>query len=172
LRTETLHRVDERYQKVLEQKQIKNYKQIRELYSKKRLEIMDYILEKSPDQYRVKDARFERAAIEWELGVENHEAEHVQNAIAEWLNLLQEEAQNPNAGKTDADFLNRPALIRLAPVLQQYQSASNDLEKRSLELRIDQVLNFRFQERLQAKRQREEKLLWPKTEAENTRAER
>jgi len=167
LRTETLKRVDQRYQKVLERKKIKNYKQIRELYSKKRMEIMDYILEKTPDNYRKYDALFERAAIEWELGTDNIEPQHLQNAANAWLKLYQSLNGQKPSGEAGDNFLNYNALSRMAPILLRYLSSQNTLEKRALQTQIDQTLTFRFQERLQAKREREEKLLWPRNKPNN-----
>ena len=162
LRNETLRRVDERYKKILEQKHISDYKEIRDLYSKKRMEIMDYILEKSPGHYRNNDALFEKAAIEWEWGTENNDPQHMQNAVTSWLQLYQSLGNNAAAQHNDDEFLNHDALLRLAPMLQRYQMANNDLEKRALQVQIDQTLTFRFQQRLQAKRAREEQILWPR----------
>jgi len=167
LRTETLKRVDERYKKVLQDKNIKNYSEIRELYSKKRMEIMDYVLEKSPDQYRRNDALFEKAAIEWQLGAETNDMQHMQNASSAWLQLFQSVAEQtpPQAG--EKDFLSRNTLFKLAPLLQHYQNAKNDIEKRALQIQIDQTLNLRFQDRLIVKRLREEKILWPKKRSDD-----
>jgi len=167
LRTETLKRVDERYQKVLKDKNIKNYREIRELYSKKRMEIMDYILEKSPDRYRRNDALFEKAAIEWEWGVESNDMQHLQNAIISWQQLTQSLTDPASPPSTNTEFLSRDALLHIAPLMQRFQATNNELEKRSIQMQIEQVLNSRFQDRLMDKRLREEKLLWPRNVSKN-----
>lgn len=161
LRTETLRRVDQRYEQVLADKNIKNYQEIRDLYTKKRTEIMDYILEKSPQQYRTADARFERAAIQWEHGVDSNKSEELDAAAKDWLEL-----QNLMQNSSADEFLNKSALQKMLPWLQRFTASKTPLEKRSLQVRIDQLLQFRFQDRLQQKRQREEKILWPKNAGE------
>jgi hypothetical protein len=156
LRNETLRRVHERYKNVLKEKGINQYNDIIALYSNKRLEIMDYILEHTPDGYRKNDALFERAFINWQQGVMANQADKKLLAIMQWL------AITPDTMRADAntDFLSRESWQQLIPLLKGYLVA-NQAERQMAETKIQVTLNQRNQNKMAAKQAREERLLWP-----------
>ena len=156
LRNETLRRVHERYKDVLKEKGVSQYKDILALYSRKRIEIMDYILEHTPDGYRKNDALFERAFVDWQEGVMANKTEKKLLAIKQWLSIT------PNTTQTDGntDFLNRETWEKLMPLLKQYL-IGNQAERQMTQTNIQVMLNQRNQSKMVEKQAREERLLWP-----------
>lgn len=164
LRNETLNRVTERYKPMLKAKKIESYNDIVELYTKKRLEILDYIIEKTPQGYRRDDARFERAAVQWTYGNDNNDEASREHAVAAWLALLtQKQPQKGRAPRNDSndnEHLTTAVLQQLEPFLRTYQQTP-PASRPPVQNQIQQRLLLQNQDRLTAKREREERLLWP-----------
>jgi hypothetical protein len=97
--------------------------------------------------------------------VDAYKPEEMLAAVNAWLDL-QKQTQNASSD----EFLNKSALQKMLPWLQRFAASKTPLEQRSIQVRIDQLLQFRYQERLQAKRKREEKILWPKTNNKSAQA--
>ena len=157
LRNETLRRVHERYKDVLKEKGVSKYSDILALYSHKRIEIMDYILQHTPDDYRKNDALFERAFIDWQEGVMANQEDKKLLAIKQWLSITPKAIQT----EEDTDFLSREIWETLIPLLKEYL-IGNQANRQMTQTKIQVTLNQRNQSKMVAKQAREEKLLWPK----------
>ncbi len=156
LRNETLRRVHERYKGVLKDKGISNDDDILALYSRKRMEIMDYVINNSPEGYRKNDALFEQAFITWQEGIIANLDEKKISAIAQWLSISIE----GYSAEAHADFLSYDALNMLVPLLKEYLGA-DQATQRIVQAKIQFTLTQRNQSKLVAKQVREERLLWP-----------
>ena len=158
LRTETLKRVMERYRPLLKQKKILNQKDSFQIYAKRRLEIMDYLIKQTPRSYRVKDALFEKGRIYWELGKMNLDASQYEKAIRVWSKI-------PTIRSDRGDFLNKDAFEKVWPYLKSAAVRRPEQKGRlsflPLVNHISGILNSRLQEQLSEKRIREDRLLWP-----------
>lgn len=154
-RIESIKGVIEKYRPILKQKKIKNRKDAVTLYTQKRLQIMDYLLKTTPDGYRKNDALFEKGKILFEKS--QHFPRQREKLIGEALQIWQSIAASSN----EKDFFNREALHQLQPILREYQSA-NPQQKQLLTGRINNILHNRLSKFLQEKKQREDRLLWPK----------
>lgn len=162
LRVETLRRVNERYKEVLADKGLSNLTDLEKSYRQRRYEIMDYIVHNTPESYRLHDALFERAAILWEMGLQNNDPQSTQKAIEEWQLLINEAKKNNfSEAAYNSDFVNLPHLPLLDVLLSTYQ---NDLGSSKIvrERQISDLLVQRHSKRFALKREREQRLLWPK----------
>jgi len=161
LRVETLRRVGERYKAILEKKEIKNFQEIERKYLQRRLEIIEHIINHTPQAYRLEDALFERAAILWQIGMRSNDKKLKNNAISQWQLLIQQ-SKNPVAAQTNKEmFVNFPHINSIAQLLTKYQAASG-IKEIAVEKEIYNFLVKRNSKRIAAKREREERLLWPK----------
>ena len=177
LHIETLHRVDERYKKLVEEKNITNRDEVTELYTSKRLEIIDFLIQNTPGGYRLDDALYEKARIHWERGMLLNRPEELELAVNEWLDLYSraglsrfdgEDAPAPGddlsteeeSGETDA-FMNRKALLQMKSYLDEYLDADDAL-RMQLRYKIHSLIDLRRRDSFMEKREREERLLWPK----------
>jgi len=156
LRNETLRRVYERYKDVLKEKGVSNNNDILALYSRKRVEIMDYIIQNTPQGYRKNDALFERAVIHWQQGVMANQENEKLLAIEQWLSISSDNTQ----ASDNSEFLNYEAWSKLIPLLKEYLM-EHQAERQLTQTKIQLTLNQRNQTRLAAKQAREERLLWP-----------
>jgi len=154
LRYETLRRIVERYKPVLEQKKIHNYQDAVKVYSKKREEISDYMLKYSPGQYRKADILFEKGRIHWDLGSVTHSDAEKAAALQIWKTI-----QNDPALSGDANFVNKGAMERLIPILDNYDKLQN---VGIIEGHVQSILDQNKYKRINEKMKREEKILWPK----------
>jgi len=156
LRNETLRRVHDRYQDVLKDKGVGNNGDILSLYSQKRVEIMDYIIQNTPQAYRKNDALFARAIIHWQHGVLANREDEKLLAIKQWLSIS---ASSTQADEKDG-FLSYQAWAKLLPLLKEYLAGPQG-GRQLTQAKIQVILNQRDQSRLVAKQAREEQLLWP-----------
>lgn len=161
LRVETLKRVNERYKEVLRKKDIKSFTDIKEKYLKRRYEIIEHIVNNTPDAYRLPDALFERAVILWEMGLQNNDEKAKQQAINQWQALI-DEAKKTNFSPSaySSDFINLPHLRLLDALLRVYQNEPAD-RKAIREKQISDALMQRRSEQFTKKRAREKRILWP-----------
>jgi len=161
LRVETLRRVGERYKEILEKKEIKNFQEIEQKYLQRRLEIIEHIINHTPQAYRLEDALFERAAILWQIGMRSNDKELKNNAISQWQSLIHQ-SKKPGAAQNNKEmFVNFPHVDSIALLLTKYQAASG-IKEIAVEKEIYNFLLKRNSKRIAAKREREERLLWPK----------
>ncbi len=158
LRMEIIKRVSEKYRPLLKEKNIRSYADVENAYSKKRLEIMDTLIKNSPAGYRLNDAHFEKGKILWDSGMFRGEDRLLFSAIEEWKKI------NPKS--KEGDFLAAKSYDSLGIILQQedvkdmygkFSPAAKD--------RINYVMTHHLEEEINLKRQREEKLLWPKVKS-------
>jgi len=155
LRVETLRRVVQKYKPALDKKGIKNYSELADLYTKKREEIIDFILVNSPKNYRSNDALFEKGRLKWEQGVNLQNESLLSEAVSIWSRI-------PDSSKDGKEnFLNKETIEKIKPLLNQYMN-NDPLYKLQIQNSIHNIINSRQFERLNEKRIREEKLLWPK----------
>ncbi len=171
LRVETLRRVNERYKSVLREKNIKDYNDIETLYRERRYQILDYIVQQTPDAYRKQDAVFERAVVLWEMGLQQQKPELQQRAVEDWQGLILEAKQHDFYGQgfnssnatheISKDFYNLQHLRMLDALLMAYESESQLVRKKSRENQISTFLQQRQHQRLSDKYEREARLLWP-----------
>ncbi|MCS6983703.1 MAG: hypothetical protein NZM25_01075 [Leptospiraceae bacterium] len=148
IRIETLLRVMHRYTPLARQKGISSYKDAVELYTQKRLEIMDYGLSTIRENYRRHDMLFEKGRIYWERFRLLKDHQSLENAIKNWQSLRYE----PSTG----DFLNKETYEKLQPYLtlstRDYYTYAG--------MEIQAILDQRLEKVLSQKRDREYRLLW------------
>ena len=158
LRNETLKRVMNRYLPLLKEKKILNEVQSFNIYAKRRIEIMDYLIKQSPSSYRIKDALFTQGSVYWELGKINLDASQYEKAIQIWSKI-------PTIQSDKGDFLNAEAFNKIWPYLKMAAMRRPEQKGRlsflPLVNTVSQLLNFRLQKQLSEKRVREDRLLWP-----------
>ncbi|MCZ8156519.1 MAG: hypothetical protein O9264_10400 [Leptospira sp.] len=156
LRFETLRRVVEKYKPLLKQKKILNAKDLELAYTTKRLQMMDTLISNTPAGYRLNDAYFEKGRILWEAGMFRGDDALLGEAIQNWSKI--------KINKTaEDDFLNQKAYESILFALQD--GDLRDTHGLILPIardRIDMVLKYRLSDVLEKKKQREDKLLWPK----------
>jgi hypothetical protein len=159
LRVEVIRRVLERYQKIFQEKNIKSIDDVNRLYSKKRLEIMDTLIQNTPNNYRKADGLFEKARIHWEysqtLAMEERIIEQ-SKAIQIWKGISAVHA-------TNGDFLNEKALEEIKNTLRTSQRSPDGMIDGNSQIAISSILRNRISEFLRAKSERESKLLWKKS---------
>ncbi len=142
IRIATLRAVKERYQKVLENKDIKDYNQLSKIYFKRREEIINEILN-TPEQYRAQDALFELGTIYWQKGEEYQNPEDFEKAKEIWLKI----PVTPATG----EFLNEETYNILREELKHNPVSTH---------RVGNILRRGTQRNIQEKSERERRLLY------------
>lgn len=172
LRIETLRRIYQRYQPMAQELGMTDRQKVSQTYTKKRLEVLDYLIANTPKGYRKNDALFMRAIIHWEMGQKNNNMEEMNNAALEWYNLALENEitpqtpqvimnpDDPNYKEEENPFLMKNSLIQLTPYLELYLYGT-ELDKARARGMINSVIYNREQYRMQDKIEREKKLLYP-----------
>lgn len=150
IRVETLRQIVERYAPVLKDKNIKTHEDALKLYHRKKLEIMDYLLANTPENYRRSDAIFEKGRILWERGIRTGSNKEKKEAAQLWSQIT----SIPNSG----DFLNREAFQQMIPHIQEWKGNSST----KAEMQINTFLSVRLSPSLTEKKIREDRLLWRK----------
>ncbi len=150
IRIETLRQVVERYAPILKEKNIKTHEDALKLYHRKKLEIMDYLLATTPENYRRADAIFEKGRILWDRGVRTGSNKEKKEAVQLWSQI----ESIPNSG----DFLNKEVFELIKPSIQLWKGNSSP----PAESQISSFLSSRLSLRLDKKKQREDRLLWGK----------
>lgn len=156
-RLEVIKGVIRKYESMIQQKNIKTHADAVDLYAKRRLEIMDFLLKTSPEGYRQKDALFEKGKILWEKSSFKpaEQQKLLQEAIRVWEDLARIDR------RTDKNFLNQKAFAELKGLIKAYKNAPPH-KKNSTKQKMSQVIQNRFAPILREKHLREERLLWPK----------
>ncbi|MBM9591137.1 hypothetical protein JWG41_11810 [Leptospira sp. 201903075] len=156
LRYETLRRVEQKYKKLLQDKKLFSLKDVEEAYSKKRIDIMDTLISKTPKGYRIKDGYFDKGRILWESGMNRKDSKLLSEAIHSWNAIPRLPA--------NGDFLNEKAYEAIQLLLRDLGNVSdaNQLSSGSKD-QIEFILRTRLSETMNKKKEREDKLLWPKT---------
>ncbi|MCX7997976.1 MAG: hypothetical protein N3A69_03360, partial [Leptospiraceae bacterium] len=150
IRYETIRRVIEKYKPILETKNIKTYEDVTKLYEKKKHQILDFLLKTTPEGYRLADAYFEKGRLHWEKYMKTQSSEELNKALSNWKTSL----SYSTSGK--GDFLNKETLEQILPYIKTSQVA--EANKNAIQMYVLGRLN----KHLEAKRLREEKLLWKK----------
>lgn len=153
LRVETLKRVVERYAPILKEKNIKDHNDVLKLYYKKRIEIMDYLLSTTPDNYRRADALFEKGRILWDKYQRLGDEKDMNAAVATWESI--------GNATTGSDFINEKAYKNMQPLIRDLKSF-NPNTSMNAKSQITMNLYARFSDILNDKKLREDKLLWKK----------
>lgn len=157
LRVEVIRRVLERYQPILEEKNISSSEDVNRLYTEKRLDIMDNLIRNTPDGYRVADAKFEKARIHWEYaGTLSNEKkyEEEKKAIQIWKSIQETDRAN-------GDFLNEKSWNEIRDILQKSPQLGENMNFNARN-RINMAIRMRLNEALKQKKIREDRLLWKK----------
>ncbi|PJZ44467.1 hypothetical protein [Leptospira brenneri] len=154
LRYETLRRVEAKYKKLLQEKKIAAGKDVEEAYSKKRIEILETLISKTPKGYRIKDGYFEKGRVLWESGSFKKDTKLQSEAIKTWNKIVSLPA--------NGDFLNEKANEAIQLLLRDFGNVSN-VDSLPLQARdqIDFILRTRLSETMMKKKEREDRLLWP-----------
>ncbi len=168
LRVETLRRIYERYQPMAQELEMTSVPAVVEKYAQRRLEIMDFLIQNTPQGYRMNDGLFERARIQWEKANELGLEEEMLAAVKEWIKLAAAAnidintpmVSNEELEKEKNPFLNKNTLIKLYPYLYQYTSEDGVSDKVRARSMINSIIMHRQQERLIEKEKREDRLLW------------
>jgi hypothetical protein len=150
IRVETLRQIVERYAPILKDKNIKTHEDALKLYHRKKLEIMDYLLASTPENYRRSDAIFEKGRILWERGIRTGSNKEKKEAVQLWSQIT----SFPNSG----DFLNNESFQQIRPLIQEWKSNYSAQS----EMQINSFLSMRLSPSLTEKKLREDRLLWKK----------
>ncbi len=150
LRKETIKQVLKRYKPLLKEKNLNTYEDVWTIYSKKKEEIIDYLIKTTPENYRISDAYFEKGRILWDRGIRKSDPKNLDEAIKTWNKI----SSTTNTG----DFLNEKTFKQIEIELKKNP---NGLEKIT-EMQISQILNMRLFDTLNEKKIREDKILWKK----------
>jgi hypothetical protein len=150
IRVETLRQTVERYAPILREKKIKSHEDALKLYHRKKLEIMDYLLANTPENYRRSDAIFEKGRILWDRGMKTGSNREKKEAVQVW-GLI---ANTPNSG----DFLNKEIFQQMIPFIQEWKNSISA----QAEMQINSLLMMRLSPSLNEKKLREDRLLWKK----------
>ncbi|BDA77775.1 hypothetical protein LPTSP3_g07050 [Leptospira kobayashii] len=155
LRVETIRRVVEKYKPILREKKIRSFSDAEAAYTNKRLQIMDSLIQNTPNGYRLQDALFEKGRILWESGILKGDDKLLYEAIGEWKKISK---------KGEGDFLAEKTVENILLTLQQEEirDAFGKFPSHTRE-RIDMAVRYRLADVLEKKKLREEKILWPKT---------
>jgi hypothetical protein len=155
IRVETIRRVLEKYDPVFKSKKIEKYEDITSLYDKKKLQIMDFLLNTTPEGYRLADGHFEKGRLYFEKYMKTQtQPELLEKAASEWRKVSTLKSK-PNSG----EFLNAEVFKNIEPFVGSAQNI-----KSSKDIIYSQILS-RMNNRLEKKRSREEKLLWKKSKS-------
>ena len=144
IRIEAIKRVIEKYKPILQDKKILNADDANKAFALKRIEILDTLIRHTPDSYRAKDATFEKGRILWEQG------DH-REAVKLWSTI-------PRI-RESGDFLNQKTA---ESILSIAKGQTDSLNPEVVE-RIDMAIRYRLTEFLEAKKIREDKLLWKRS---------
>ncbi|MCW7482729.1 hypothetical protein [Leptospira kanakyensis] len=155
LRYETLRRVETKYKTLLQDKKLFTNKDVEEAYSKKRIDILETLISKTPKGYRLKDGYFEKGRVLWESGVLRKDSKLQSEAIKTWNRI-------PGL-PSNGDFLNERAYENIELLLRDLGNVT-DADRISAHTKdqIEYILRTRLSESMMKKKEREDKLLWPK----------
>ncbi len=145
IRNEVIRLVLKKYSSIFKDKNITSYEDIKSLYFKKLVSLTNHMLKTTPESYRMKDIYFERGRIYWENALNQNKSENYELAIKEWSKIEKVSKKG--------DFLNEETYEMIKPFLSNYNL--------NRELISGQLLN-RLNKHLGSKREREDKLLWPR----------
>ncbi|MCW7458436.1 hypothetical protein ND856_16095 [Leptospira bandrabouensis] len=164
LRYETLRRMSEKYKKLLLEKKLFHPKDVEEAYSKKRVDILDTLIAKTPNGYRKRDGYFEKGRVLWEAGNSRKDSKLQSEALKIWNRI----SNLP----TNGDFLNEKAFESIQLLLRDLGNVS-DADRLPLQTKdqIELILRTRLSESMNRKKEREDKLLWPKISQKQKKAE-
>lgn len=155
LRYETLRQVEAKYKKLLQEKKILNVMDVEDAYVKKRLDIIDTLIKNTPNHYRERDGVFEKAKILWEYGQWKQDSKLQSDALRLWYQI----AKIPNTG----DFLNQNAFESIQLLLREAGDPTDStLLSSQSKNQMEYVLRMRNEDVMMKKKQREDRLLWPK----------
>ena len=149
IRVHTIKKVIENYQNLMRKKNIQNYKEAEILYFQKRIEITNYLIKNTPNNYRIKDALFEKGKILWEHYRISKKQNLKLQAIKNWQKIS-------NITDSKGDFLYEEIFNKLKPYLRIIQKTQRD----ELEFQVSLLLNEDERKHIQKKEKREKKLLW------------
>lgn len=164
LRVEVIRRVLEKYKPILKEKNIKSIQDVNELYTKKRLDILNTLIQDSPNNYRVADAKFDLGRVHWEYAMNlglSERKEHMSKAIQAWNSIGNSDTQN-------GDFLNQKAWEEIRSELQKSQVGNAKEPNFNSQNKISQILRNRLGEVLNQKKVREDRLLWKRKEKDSS----
>lgn len=156
IRYETLRQVEAKYKKLLQEKKISNVIEAEDAYVKKRIDILDTLIKNTPNHYRERDGLFEKAKLLWEYGQWKQDSKLQSDALKFFYKI----PKVPNNG----DFLNQHAFDSIELLLRE---AGDPVDVSNLseqtKHQIEYILRTRMEEVMTKKKQREDRLLWPKT---------
>src|SRR5690606_19842984 len=125
-----------------------NQREASEWYFKRRLQLMQYMLDTTPDNYRKNDALFQLGQIYWERGTEFMTKPDLDEAMKIWSGI--------GLGQ-DKDFLAKDTVKQLKEIIKM--AVPNPRVKQGL---IQRTLNQHLMRDLEEKNVREKRLLWKK----------
>lgn len=149
IRVETIRRVVEKYEPILKEKNIHSYQDVKTLYTKKRKQIIDYLLKTTPNGYRQADALLEKGRIFWEEGLQKNDQAKMNEAIQIWKSIQ-------GVNQENGDFLYKDTYTQMLPFLATWDPKESDTTKNQ----FTNILNQRIAKYLEKKRKREERLMW------------
>ncbi|WP_167880752.1 hypothetical protein [Leptospira yanagawae] len=155
IRYETLRQVEAKYKKLLQEKKISNVIEAEDAYVKKRIDILDTLIKNTPNHYRERDGLFEKAKLLWEYGQWKQDPKLQSEALKFFYKI-------PKVPK-NGDFLNQNAFDSIELLLRETgdpMDVTNVSEQTKNQ--IEYILRTRLEDVMTKKKQREDRLLWPK----------
>ncbi len=160
IRFETIRRVVEKYKPILRDKKIRNAKDVELAYFNKRIQVIETLIEDTPNGYRLNDAYFEKGRILWESGILRNEESLLNEAITTWSKIKVTKNE-------EGDFLASKAYDSISFSMKSGELRDFDGKISALSReRIDMAVRYRLTEVLEKKKMREDRLLWPKPKKE------
>ncbi|MEM7182896.1 MAG: hypothetical protein AAF518_18435 [Spirochaetota bacterium] len=151
LRIETMHLMAEKYRPLLKQKKIASKDDSFRLYNAKRLEIINHLLQTTPDNYRKKDAMLQKGMLLWERGLKLHQEADLAEAIRIWNEIASISSESLfYYERTYKEIRN------ILTVLPESHILSDMISQKQ----ISEILEDRFSEHFVSKQKREYELLW------------
>ncbi len=148
IRSETIRRITEKYDPILAKKGIRTSADASRLYDTKKLEILNYILETSPEGYRKNDALFEKGRVLFEKSYRSN-SQSFEEAIEVWKKIQPEK---------DKEFVFSGSHERLKEALKEIEK--NPSSAGIIRMQVLNILQMREAESIEKKREREQRLLW------------
>ncbi len=148
LRLKVLKGLMQKYAEPLKKRKIYSYKDIANLYTARRIEIMEHIVRTTPDNYRKADALFWKARVHWERGRTFKDPSEYMLAIKALRQI------DPNQAEP---FYARQAYRTLRVFIERIQGQQVSPQ---IELMISRYFDFPLKDIADRLIQRENRFLW------------
>lgn len=161
IRVKTLEKVVARYIPLAAKKGIRNERDALQHYYLKRTEVLDYLLENTPEGYRSKDATFAKGKVFWESAHSDPTnpgaVQQIERAIQLWSSI--------DSLADSGDFVSAEAHAAMKDALAKFRGPGSP-EYAQIRTALDRELH----KIMQKKTERENRILWSSKKNNNTAA--